>query len=83
MAENENEKVVPKRKTTRKVAVKSAKGTVVGCLALNIRDIPSITGKVVTTVMSGTELTIDKAGSTDDFYKVEQGYCMKEYVEVK
>lgn len=74
-------------KKPRKRTVKPKIGTVVDCMALNIRKEPNLTCEVVTMVLSGSQLTISRSGATEDFYKVStsdgiEGYCLKQYVLV-
>ena len=58
---------------------------------LNIRKEPKKDSEIVVVVANGSEMTIDEENSTDTFYKVQgsckdvlfEGYCMKEFVEIK
>lgn len=63
-------------------------GTVSGCLRLNVRKEPSLTGEVVCEVSVGTTLMIDSDKSTEEWFKVYtetgvEGYCMKKFVTIK
>ena len=60
-------------------------GTVTNCKKLNIRETPSLQGKVLCVLEEGAELRVDKTESTDEWYKVYlesgfSGFCMKAYV---
>lgn len=62
-------------------------GKVVDCSKLRIRKAGNANAEVVCEIPVGTELTIDEAGSTSDFYKVYtaagvEGFCMKKFVEI-
>ena len=64
------------------------KGFVSGCAKLNIRKAPNTTADVVTVVVMGTPLLIEKSASTTDWYKVyteagSEGFCMKKFVDVE
>ena len=67
--------------------VKTHTGVVYNCEKLNIRKSASKDSDVVTIVDAGSELLIDSAKSTYNFYKVctasgIEGYCMAEFVKV-
>lgn len=67
--------------------VKTHAGVVYNCEKLNIRKSASKDSDVVTIVDAGSELLIDSAKSTYNFYKVctasgIEGYCMAEFVKV-
>lgn len=69
---------------------KTVIGIVNGCARLNIRKEPSMhaTARIATVVASGSELTINLAKSTEDWYRVItesgiEGFCMKKFVTVK
>lgn len=57
-------------------------GVVCNCEKLNIRVAPNKDADIVTVIRKDTQVTIDEAKSTDDFYAVENGYCMKKYIKV-
>lgn len=55
---------------------------------LNIRKEPNIEAGIVCIVESGSELMIEKEGSTKEWFKVctasgFEGYCMKKFVTVE
>ena len=55
------------------------------CTVLNVRKEPSLEAEIICSINSGSKLVVDKAGSTDDWFKVctetgAEGFCMKEYV---
>ena len=67
--------------------VKTHTGVVHNCEKLNIRKSASKDSDVVAVVDAGSELLIDSAKSTYNFYKVctasgIEGYCMSEFVKV-
>ena len=62
-------------------------GVVVDCSKLNMRFEPSSDSEIMCTLIRGTEVVIDEAESTDEFYAVctpagMEGYCMRKYIEV-
>lgn len=57
-------------------------GVVVNCSKLRIRKTPSLNGAEVGTLDRGTKVEILDDKSTK-FYKIEGGYCMKDFIEVK
>ena len=68
--------------------VEPVDGTVSGCLRLNVRKEPSLTGEVICEVSVGTTLMIDSDKSTEEWFKVYtetgvEGYCMKKFVTIK
>lgn len=63
-------------------------GTVVNCIALNIRKKPSIDSEVVYTVKAGNDLVINNLNPAPDWYSVTEkygftGFVMSKYVEIK
>jgi len=63
-------------------------GVVSGCKKLNVRNKPSTTAAILTTVNEGAEVVIDQRVQADAFYKVTLangtiGYCMKKFITVK
>lgn len=63
-------------------------GVVVECAKLNVRVQPNSHASIVCVIPQGSEVTIDKAESTEEFYKVctaagAEGFCMKEFIELK
>ena len=60
-------------------------GTVINCGKLNLREKPSLQGKVICELPKGFEVMVDRAESTNEWYKVYlesglSGFCMKRYV---
>lgn len=61
-----------------------------GCTKVNIRKEASKTSEVVCVLANGTEVTIDVAKSTEEFYKIYtvsgetliEGYCIKDFVSI-
>lgn len=63
-------------------------GIVSGCKKLNVRNKPSTTAVIVTTINEGTEVVIAQPVLDAEFYKVTlangvTGYCMKKFIAVK
>lgn len=63
-------------------------GTVTGCTKLNVRIKPLATATIVSVIDAGTEVEIDTAHSTADWYKVivpavNEGYCMRKFITVQ
>lgn len=71
-------------------APKDVIGVVVECKRLNVRKQPDIKSAVVCVIEADTEVKIDEAKSTDDFYRVLStsdtkrffGYCMRDYISI-
>ena len=62
-------------------------GVVTNCVKLNIRKYPKPNSTVLCTVDCKSDLVIDEADSTNDYYKVctaagIEGYCMKKFVTI-
>lgn len=57
-------------------------GVVVNCEKLNIRAEAKADAKIVGTFFKGQEIEIYLDTSTDDFYDVNVGYCMKKYIKI-
>lgn len=60
-------------------------GVVANCERLNVREKPTVMADVLYLIYKGSEVVINKEGSTKDFYKVElssgvEGFCMKKYI---
>lgn len=58
------------------------------CGKLNVREKPSIDAKILCRLDKTSEVQIEKAESTKEFYKVYttsgvEGYCMKKYMSIK
>lgn len=64
-----------------KPVVKTKKGKVYNCVKLNIRKEPKADAEVVGTIDADSTVTI--LGEADDFYKIENGYCMKKFIKTK
>ena len=63
------------------------KGIVVNCFKLNVRRSANLLAKVLTVIEKGTEVIIANAKTSNGFYKVKvndiEGYCVKDYIEIK
>lgn len=63
------------------------KGIVVNCFKLNVRRTANKLSKVLTVIEKGTEVIIANAKTSNGFYKVKvndiEGYCVKDYIEIK
>lgn len=62
-------------------------GVVTDCVKLNVRKEPNMEADIVTTLLVGTEVMVDKAASTEEFYKITtetgvEGYCKKDYISI-
>lgn len=69
------------------VAVPTTKIGAVTCELLNMRCAPNPTADVVMVLSKETNVSIDLAESTDEWYKVDAlngnvGYCMKKFIAV-
>ena len=73
IAEPVNEPEVPKVVT----------GTVINCEKLNIRAEAKVDAKIVGTFFKGQEIEIYLDTSTNEFYDVNIGFCMKKYIKIK
>ena len=63
-------------------------GTVVNCPRLRVREHPSINAVVAAEIDEGSEVVINEDKSTEEFYSVItatglEGYCMKDYIQLK
>lgn len=63
-------------------------GYVSGCSKLNVRKGPGIDARPLTIISENTEVEIDMANSTDEWYGVitasgVEGFCMKKYITIK
>ena len=63
-------------------------GVVADCKKLNVRKAPNPNASVVCEIAVGTEVEIDEANSTGEFYKVVlasgmEGFCMKKYISAR
>ena len=90
----ENQNVVTKveepveQKVETPVVPEPAKGVVVYCKKLNVREEPHIESDVLCVINNGDEVTVDIFETTEEFYKVcteagVEGFCMKKYIEVE
>lgn len=63
------------------------KGIVVNCFKLNVRRTANKLSKVLTVIEKGTEVIITNTKTSNGFYKVKvndiEGYCVKDYIEIK
>lgn len=61
-----------------------AKNTVgeVNTIRLNVRANPSKESQVVKVIAEGEKVNIDLAKSTDDFYAIDDGFVMKQFITV-
>ena len=55
-------------------------GAVVNCSRLNVRANPSKNADVVRIANAGETVQIDLTNSTDEWYKIDDGYCMRQYI---
>ncbi len=63
-------------------------GVVVNCKRLNIREGPTVDAPVIGEVACQTELIIEEADSTEEFYKIctasgIEGFCMKKFIAIQ
>jgi uncharacterized protein YgiM (DUF1202 family) len=63
-------------------------GKIRDCYKLNVREEPTMESKVLCKLDKLSEVQVDKANSTRDFYKIVtatgvNGYCMKKYMSIK
>lgn len=76
----------PVKTTKPKVVPETVEGTVVNCAKLNVRNKPSLDGDVVCVLNATSEINIDVAKSTREWFYVctatgVEGYCMKKFIE--
>jgi hypothetical protein len=57
-------------------------GVVVNCERLNIRAEAKADAKILGTFFKGQEIELYLDTSTDEFYDVNVGYCMKKYIKI-
>lgn len=67
--------------------VESKRGVVANCFKLNVRSEPNPDSDVVCVIDPSTDLVIDDAASTEEFYKVctasgAEGFCMKMFIRI-
>lgn len=85
------ETIIPETPTEpkgKRQTLKPVTGTVIGDLKLNVREEPSLKGKVLCTIPVGAKAKIDTESSTNGWYKVQtkegvNGFCMKKYIATK
>lgn len=63
-------------------------GVVSDCTSLRVRKAANAEAEILGTIELGSEVAIDEAGSTSDFYKVctaagLEGFCMKKFITIK
>ena len=63
-------------------------GKIRDCDKLNVREEPAIDTKILCKLDKNSEVQVDKAASTKEFYKIHtvagiSGYCMKKYMSIK
>lgn len=63
-------------------------GIVSGCKKLNVRNKPSTSAAILTTINEGVEVEVGQPVAMGEFYKVTLangivGYCMKKFITVK
>lgn len=68
--------------------VKEVIGVVAECSKLRVREAASANAKVLCEISENSEVIINEAESTKDFYKVcteagVEGFCMKKYITVR
>ena len=82
----EPEKIVPEVETVEE-SLKFVTGIVTDCTKLNVREAPNSNAEVVCKIDCKSDVIIDEAESTDDFYKVctaagVEGFCMKRFITI-
>lgn len=68
-------------------APKTTTGVVFGCSKLNVRVEPETTADIACIIDANSEVKIDRANSTKDWFKVTtasgvDGYCMRKFVKI-
>lgn len=83
------ESVAEAEEATEKITIeaKFKMGKVADCELLNVRKQPSANAEVVCTIGRNTDVEIDDAKSTSNFYKIcvasgVEGFCMKRFIKV-
>lgn len=76
------------KKGTSDMKNKGKRTGVVNCLRLHILAEPKLGAEVVCKIRYLTQVEIDLANSTEDFYKIcteigAEGFCQKEYLSIK
>lgn len=85
-----NEEEIEEPEETEEVEEDILPAVISGCAKVNIRKEASKTSEVVCVLANGTEVTIDVAKSTEEFYKIYtvsgetliEGYCIKDFVSI-
>lgn len=62
---------------------KIIKGVVDHCEQLRVRKEPSTTSDIVKIITKGAKVKVNLDESTDDFYKVQDGFCMKKFITLQ
>lgn len=79
-------KTTTKRKT-KNVNKDYVKGVVVNCERLNVRKQPNDKSEVLSIINKSDEVNVDLNVNNDQWFKVvvsdSEGYCMKNYINVK
>lgn len=80
--------VEPVVEQTEVEPVKPVIGVVTNCLKLNVRAEPKPTAEALCVLDRDSEVSVYKAESTDEYYKVctaagIEGYCVKFFIRVK
>lgn len=70
------EEVVKKTRATKKFP---KVGTVANCSLLNLREAPSTSSNVIRCLIVGTK--VDILGEDGDFYKISEGFVMKQFID--
>jgi uncharacterized protein YgiM (DUF1202 family) len=68
--------------TVEEAAPKTVIGTVINCEKLNIRAEAKADAKIVGTFFKGQEIELYIDTSTNEFYDVSVGFCMKKYIKL-
>lgn len=63
-------------------------GVIIDCMKLNVRKTPNPYGEIIGTIDVDSEVTINDAESTNEFYKIctaagVEGFCVKKFIQVK
>lgn len=83
-----SEEIVEEAAVTEETIEEAKIGIVTDCMNLNIRKAPDPDAGILCQITCLSEVLVDKAGSTDDFYKVctaagVDGFCMKRYIRIR
>lgn len=80
---NTRQDTIKQPKESVEIETRLTSGTVSGCSYLNVRKEPNITSEVVAILDKGDTVNIDLTKSTNEFYAVDGGYCIKKYIIIK